>query len=97
MTTWQEMFTRVLDKTGESLGQLEFSWARENEYGEPYPNGGQLIAPFDSGYGLAEGIPFIAWGPHYVYFPVVYDGSEWISYVPRNPCDDFVPQHVGGE
>ena len=40
---------------------------------------------FDSGYGGTEGKPFLAWSNNYVYFPVCYDGSEWIERVPRGP------------
>ena len=51
---------------------------------------------FDGGYGGSEGCYFTAWGGKYVYFPTVYDGAEWISFVPRNPCLQAT-QHVGGE
>ena len=51
---------------------------------------------FDGGYGCSEGCHFTAWGGKYVYFPAVYDGSEWISFVPRNPCLQAT-SHVGGE
>lgn len=43
---------------------------------------------FDSGYGGENGPSFTAWTTNRVYFPVMYDGSEWISSVPRNPCDE---------
>ncbi len=51
---------------------------------------------FDGGYGGSEGCYFTAWGQLYVYFPTVYDGSEWISFVPRNPCLQAT-SHIGGE
>lgn len=50
---------------------------------------------FDNGYGGTEGEPFTAWSDSRVYFPVVYDGSEWVESAPRNPCDE-VMEHVGG-
>ena len=51
---------------------------------------------FDSGFGGSEGEPFTAWSESYVYFPVVYDGAEWVGRVPRHPCD--VPtKHQGGK
>lgn len=56
----------------------------------------ELLVPFDNGYGGSEGKPFTAWSEDYVYFPVVYDGSEWIERAPRNPCDEPT-EHVGGE
>lgn len=29
--------------------------------------------------------PFTAWTEKYVYFPLEYDGKEYIGYAPRNP------------
>ena len=40
---------------------------------------------FDDGFGLEEGLAFTAWTDDYVYFPLCYDGSEWVGSVPRNP------------
>lgn len=47
-------------------------------------------------YGGSRGLPFTAWGDRYVYFPVVYDGREWVGWAPRNPCDEATG-HMGGE
>lgn len=55
----------------------------------------ELELPFDSGYGCINGKPFTLWTQTRVYFPVVYDGSEWVASVPRNPCDEAC-EHVGG-
>jgi len=51
---------------------------------------------FDGGFGGSEGCHFTAWGGKYVYFPAVYDGSEWIECVPRNPCL-IATTHIGGQ
>lgn len=51
---------------------------------------------FDGDYGDSEGCSFTAWGEKYVYFPAVFEGLEWIEYVPRNPCL-IATQHIGGE
>jgi len=48
---------------------------------------------FDGGSG---GCRFTAWGELYVYFPAVYDGSEWVDFVPRNPCL-VATSRIGGE
>ena len=56
----------------------------------------ELDIPFSSGYGCSEGKPFTAWSEKYVYFPVVYDGSEWVGSAPRNPCGEATV-HVGGQ
>lgn len=55
----------------------------------------QLIEEFDSGYGGEEGRSFTAWGEKYVYFPICYDGAEWVGSAPRNPCDE-ASEHQGG-
>jgi hypothetical protein len=51
---------------------------------------------FYNGYGNNEGCEFTAWGEKYVYFPVVYDGSEWVGWAPRNPCNEKT-FHAGGQ
>lgn len=56
----------------------------------------ELRAIFDAGFGGSEGRPFTAWGENWVYFPVVYNGAEWVGSAPRNPCDYAMP-HVGGQ
>jgi hypothetical protein len=50
---------------------------------------------FSDSYGGEEGFSFTAWSKDKVYFPVCYDGAEWISWVPRNPCD-IATTHQGG-
>lgn len=51
---------------------------------------------FYPGYGRSYGAPVLAWTEARVYFPVVYDGAEWLESVPRNPVSNGRP-HVGGE
>lgn len=60
-----------------------------------YPNFDVLDIEFDDGFGCAEGPPFLLWTENYVYFPVQYDGSEFIGSAPRNPCN-IAQFHVGG-
>jgi hypothetical protein len=55
----------------------------------------ELDRAFDTGYGGEEGVPFTAWSDDWVYFPVCYDGAEWVGYVPRNPCS-IKTKHWGG-
>lgn len=55
----------------------------------------ELDEQFDSGFGGVEGKPFTLWTVKRVYFPVCYDGAEWVSSVSRIP--DYKPtNHVGG-
>ena len=56
----------------------------------------ESVKVFDNGFGCSEGVPFTAWGEKYVYFPIVYDGSEWVGSAPRFPCDEKC-RHQGGE
>ena len=55
----------------------------------------EMDKEFDDGYGGREGIAFTAWSKDWVYFPAVYDGSEWVDRVPRN-INDYATPHVGG-
>ena len=59
-------------------------------------DGAGLNARFDSGYGGSRGEPFTLWTHKRVYFPVVYDGVEWVGSVSRKPNGVPTP-HVGGE
>ncbi len=56
----------------------------------------ELLQKFDAGFGGSEGKPFTAWSEKYVYFPIVYDGAEWVGKAPRNLCDEAT-KHQGGE
>ncbi|KKL86033.1 hypothetical protein LCGC14_1948740 [marine sediment metagenome] len=56
----------------------------------------EMAKEFDDGYGGSEGASFTAWSKEWVYFPVVYDGAEWIGRAPRDICDHSCG-HVGGE
>lgn len=54
----------------------------------------ELDRRFDNGFGETGCAPFTAWTEKHVYFPVSYDGSEWVSSVPRNP-NGVACNHVG--
>lgn len=86
MENWKQLITEQLQKNGETWGDIIATTLTEEE----------LNSEFDSGYGWADGKPFTAWTKNYVYFPAVYDGSEWCDSVPRNPCD-IAKKHVGGQ
>jgi len=75
-TTWRKELAGAMgdhkESWGDIVGQTKFNPDRE----------------FDPGYGSAEGEAFTIWTDKRVYFPLEYDGSEWVSSVPRNPCDE---------
>jgi hypothetical protein len=83
LTTWR-------DELSESVSywedKLEYCTLNEKE----------LDMRFDPSFGGSEGRPFTAWGEKRIYFPAVYDGSEWVASVPRYVCEEAT-HHVGGE
>jgi hypothetical protein len=60
------------------------------------PNEDVLDVYFDDGFGGSDGPDVLIWTERNVYFPVVYDGSEWLESAPRNPQPDG-QSHVGGQ
>lgn len=81
MSTWRELINEALNGD-----ELISSTLTDNE----------MDVEFSSGYGSSAGKPFTAWSETRVYFPVVYDGAEWVGSAPRNPCDEACT-HSGGE
>jgi hypothetical protein len=86
MTTWRELITSSMSETGETFADVAATTLSEDE----------LDRRFNSGFGGSEGVSFTLWTKGRVYFPVVYDGSEWVGSVPRDPCDEATP-HQGGQ
>ncbi len=90
MTNWRKLIEAEMegsswrDGTGEKIEDLTFH--------DPHFD---LDEEFDDGYGAPTGLPFTAWGPNFVYFPICYDGAEWCGSAPRFPCDVATP-HMGG-
>lgn len=82
-TTWRKLITEAITAREDTF----IAWTLTDDDAD---------RAFDSGYGGSEGEPFTAWGKRYVYFPVVYDGAEWVGSAPRDPCDEKT-DHVGGQ
>jgi hypothetical protein len=82
--SWKDGLTKACEKNGEKFEDLKIFIAD-----------GELERKFDNGFGGEEGAPFTAWGPGYVYFPICYDGAEWVGCAPRNPCE-IALKHQGG-
>lgn len=80
--SWKEMLTELVEAKKDRIVDWTFK-------------DGEELVKFDTGYGGTEGCAFTAWGEKYVYFPVCYDGSEWVGYAPRNPCEEKI-RHWGG-
>lgn len=84
MSNWFEMLKEKMKENGDSFEERACTL---DEAG--------LKKDFDSGYGGTEGAAFTAWGEKWVYFPICYDGAEWVGSAPRNPCE-VAMEHQGG-
>jgi len=98
LVSWRELITQSMKEHGETFDDVEHSIFAKHELEERtvYLQKTVLDEEFCSGFGGSEGCSFTLWTKNRVYFPVVYDGSEWASSVPRNPCNEAT-RHVGGE
>lgn len=85
MANWHEMLKEAMESDGQKFEDRECAM---DEAG--------LKVEFDDGYGGEEGKPFTAWGENWVYFPICYDGSEWVGHAPRNPCEKVMSHQGGG-
>lgn len=85
MSTWKALITEELQLQGESWDDIVSITLTQDE----------LNKEFDNSFGIAEGEPFTAWTARRVYFPVCYDGSEWVKSVSRDP-DGQPTAHCGG-
>ncbi len=74
--SWYDMLQVAMQADGE---EFEKSICTLDETG--------LRKKFKVGYGIEKGSHFTAWGEQWVYFPLCYDGLEWVGHAPRNPCD----------
>ena len=85
MATWKEMLKETLADNGETFDDIEANTMSEEE----------MNIRFSVGYGDTEGIPFTVWTKNTVYFPICYDGSEWVGCVSRHP-NGKPTSHQGG-
>lgn len=84
MTTWKQQLDRAQK---EAKDEAPIIACTLDEAG--------LAREFCDGFGGTEGKPFTAWTENRVYFPVQYDGAEWVESVPRDPCSEAT-NHAGG-
>ena len=84
MESWEQMLKKKFEENREDFSKMVTTLSAK-----------ELSRKFDDGYGGTEGSAFTAWGERYVYFPVCYDGAEWVGSAPRNPCDEET-EHQGG-
>ena len=79
--SWQQMINEILE-----VGEEIIACTQSEQ---------EMNRQFDCSYGLEKGKPFTAWSETNVFFPVCYDGSEWVAKVPRHPNGEHT-NHVGG-
>ena len=82
---WKSLIAEELKENNDSWDNVVSCTLTEEE----------LLETFYDGYGTEEGKPFTVWTKTRVYFPVCYDGSEWVGSVSRNP-DEIPTKHFGG-
>jgi len=85
MTNWKKMLENALRERGEEMADLEANTLTPEA----------MAAEFDCGFGGTSGVPFTAWTAKTVYFPIGYDGAEWVGSVSRHP-DGKPTEHQGG-
>lgn len=85
MTNWKTLLEQAMEAREETLADIVSNTLKEEE----------MEQMFDNGYGGTEGTPFTVWTEKTVYFPICYDGSEWVGSVSRNP-NGLATTHQGG-
>lgn len=85
LQSWAEMLKKKCKEDGENFASLICTLTPE-----------QMAVKFDSGFGGTNGAPFTAWGKNWVYFPICYDGAEWVGHAPRFPGHDGMDHQGGG-
>lgn len=85
VTNWKTQLDKTLQMHNESWKNVEANTMTAAD----------MEKMFDDGYGGTEGCPFTVWTKNSVYFPICYDGAEWVGRVSRNP-DGKATDHQGG-
>lgn len=75
MATWRDKLSKQFEEVGDS-------WENVVHIA---PHASVLDEEFYDGYGGAEGPSFTVWTSTYVYFPLEYDGYEYVGHAPRFP------------
>lgn len=73
-TTWMKELTSTREAWNDAEGPVTLA-----------PDLVTFLIEFDPTFGGLEGLPVLAWTEARVYFPVAYDGAEWMESAPRNP------------
>ena len=96
--TWREEITREMKRRGDDWKHMVYLTASANPNNDdPLEDDTppSIDRTFDSGYGGTRGDHVTVWTTRFVYFPVCYDGAEWVGSVHRDPVQ-VANAHVGG-
>lgn len=85
MTSWREAIADAMKSYGETWADVEACTL----------DAAGLDRRFNDGYGGTAGRRFTVWTARSVYFPVCYDGSEWVGRMSRH-TDGEPTEHIGG-
>lgn len=85
MKTWRVLISDEMSDRSESFSDVVSCTLSDQE----------LDVEFCDAFGATEGKPFTLWTRKRVYFPVMYDGEEWVGSVSRDP-DGEATTHFGG-
>jgi hypothetical protein len=66
--TWRESLREEMLSQGDPGPVVDYA-----------PSEAEFDVKFDAGYGGSQGPAVLAWTETRVYFPVVYDGTEWLG------------------
>ena len=83
LKTWRELISSEMKKHADSFDNLVSCTLSDDDLDEE----------FDSGYGKTRGKPFTLWTKDRVYFPLSYDGLEFVGSVSRFP-DGKPTEHI---
>ena len=86
MANWKTMIEEEMRNRGEAWSDIVSSTLTDAEASKS----------FDDGFGGVGGQHFTVWTEKTVYFPVTYDGIEWVGSVSRHPDGRATPHHGGG-
>jgi len=84
-TCWRTLLIKELATNGETIADIVSNTMDDQA----------MDTTFDGGFGGKEGCEFTVWTNNFVYFPVCYDGAEWVGSAPRNP-NGTATRHQGG-
>jgi hypothetical protein len=86
MIKWRTLLEQSLIDCGETMGDIVSYAPVDGKWLDYY---------FDDDSKQIEGESFTVWTKKRVYFPVQYNGSEWVESVSRIP-DGKPTNHIGG-